>query len=286
MQHNPTGNGHPTERTSWLNKSLHNGIIWALRTAIPATQRKWKEWSTLKLNREPRLMDVDLLKRARNGDLNAANDAGAAIWKDQKSGARLDAEQWFRRAAEGGHLLGMTNLATLLRETGRNEEAARWDLATAGSGDAQAMYNRAVCYQNGNGVPIDVNEALSWYRKAAAKGFRDAQFNLGQILLYGQITPANVPEAAHWFKLAAEQEDPQEMFLLGGILAGIFGDAVPPRSARSSALDHPRRRKELYSCLFQCSSILRSGDGHCARPESRNSFLPPRCPPRRCKRKP
>ncbi len=42
-------------------------------------------------------------------------------------------------------------------------------------GDAGAMFNLGVCYDNGEGVAKDLKEAVRWYRAAADKGHADAK---------------------------------------------------------------------------------------------------------------
>lgn len=53
------------------------------------------------------------------------------------------------------------------------------DLST---GDAAAQNHLGWCYQNGLGVPIDINKARWLFNEACSKDFTDAFFNLGQSL--------------------------------------------------------------------------------------------------------
>ena len=45
-------------------------------------------------------------------------------------------------------------------------------------GDAMAMLGLGAFYENGRGVPKDLNQAAAWYRKAAALGNATAKQNL------------------------------------------------------------------------------------------------------------
>jgi TPR repeat protein len=48
-----------------------------------------------------------------------------------------------------------------------------WRLAAA-QGDLDAQYNLGVCYERGEGVEVDYEEAVKWYRIAARAGHEDA----------------------------------------------------------------------------------------------------------------
>ncbi len=47
------------------------------------------------------------------------------------------------------------------------------------TGDAEAQFELARCYDTGNGVKKDSAEAAKWYRMAAERGHADAQLNVG-----------------------------------------------------------------------------------------------------------
>jgi len=60
-------------------------------------------------------------------------------------------------------------------------EAMRWYRKAADKGDADAMFNIGVLYDNGEGVKQDYIEAMRWYRKAADKGDADAKAALKRL---------------------------------------------------------------------------------------------------------
>lgn len=64
----------------------------------------------------------------------------------------------------------------------------------AANGDMHSQYNLGVVFDQGNGVPRDVNLAESYYRDAAAQGYQDALFNLA-VLLEERGTK---PGSEHW----------------------------------------------------------------------------------------
>jgi len=70
---------------------------------------------------------------------------------------------------------------------------------------AQAQYNLAVYYDNGDGVEKNLKQAAEWYRKAAEQGFAQAQNNLGVCYHNGEGIEQNMDEAVKWYKKAAAQ---------------------------------------------------------------------------------
>ena len=61
-------------------------------------------------------------------------------------------------------------------------KAAEWYTKAAEQGNSDAQHNLAVCYENGEGVEMDEEEAVEWYQKAAEQGHSDAQTNLDKLL--------------------------------------------------------------------------------------------------------
>ncbi|MBQ0113780.1 MAG: sel1 repeat family protein [Bacteroidales bacterium] len=53
-------------------------------------------------------------------------------------------------------------------------KAVSWFKKAAEQGHADAQYNLAFCYANGNGVSQDYKQAASWYEKAAEQGLGEA----------------------------------------------------------------------------------------------------------------
>ena len=77
----------------------------------------------------------------------------------------------------------------------------------ADAGNAISQYNLGVCYAKGNGVEVDLAEAVRWFRKAAEQGMPQAQFNLGMCLSRGAGVEKNVVEGTIWLNSAAQPGD-------------------------------------------------------------------------------
>ncbi|MEQ9561971.1 MAG: tetratricopeptide repeat protein, partial [Woeseiaceae bacterium] len=91
---------------------------------------------------------------------------------------------------------------------------AEW-LPMAEGGDLNAMYNVALIYDQGLGLPSDKLRALRWYRVPAEEGDVSAQFNIATIHHFGEGVPVDKKEAARWYRAAALMADEEAQFNLG-----------------------------------------------------------------------
>jgi len=96
----------------------------------------------------------------------------------------------------------------------QNEGIEDW-LAKAEKGDAEAQFKLGVCYEKGQGVMTNCEEAVRWYRMAAEKGNAQAQCNLGDCYAYGRGVAKDGKEAVSWYRMAAVQENAEAQFCLG-----------------------------------------------------------------------
>ena len=103
--------------------------------------------------------------------------------------------------------------------------------AAAQEGDAQAQCYLGVCYQNGQGVEQNHQEAVKWFRKAADQDDPVAQCYLGVCYWMGQGVPQEFGEAAKWLREAAEQADPAAQFNFGMLYE--TGQGVPQNYAEA-----------------------------------------------------
>ena len=75
----------------------------------------------------------------------------------------------------------------------------------AAQGHSASQYNLALMYDNGNGVPRNLERAAYWYRKAAERGYANAQNSLGAMHESGEGVPKDLAEALKWYRLSAAQ---------------------------------------------------------------------------------
>ena len=97
------------------------------------------------------------------------------------------AAEFFRQAADVGHVLSQHNLGNLYA-AGRGVDpdptlAVQWWRRAAEQGDAITQLRLGEAYEAGNGVERDVGTAVRWYREAAERGngaAREALVRLGR----------------------------------------------------------------------------------------------------------
>lgn len=89
---------------------------------------------------------------------------------------------------------GMKLMEGIFGEEGKIFAASFFEFG-ANRGNADCMYNLAVCYRWGDGgVYADVDEAMKWFRKAAEKGHKEAE---------GVIEKFDTPEGRSIIQLSA-----------------------------------------------------------------------------------
>ncbi|MFG1924614.1 tetratricopeptide repeat protein [Cryptosporangium sp. NPDC048952] len=116
------------------------------------------------------------------------------------AGRPEEAEPWWRRGAEAGHVESMYLLGLLLHDQ-RNDDGLRWLERAARKGNAYAMGSLAqLALATG-----DERTAEKWLRKAAKAGFSGAMNNLA-VLAKERGERA---EAERWYQQAAEAGDAQ-----------------------------------------------------------------------------
>ncbi len=131
----------------------------------------------------------------------------------------LQAETWFRRAAEQGNSEAQYYFGLYLYHgdgTGKDlAQAVAWYKAAAEQEYAPAQYLLGNALRLGNGVKKDKAAAIQWYRKAAEQGYAEAQFELGRCYYNGDGLVENKQQAWQWFSEAAEQGNAMAQFLMG-----------------------------------------------------------------------
>ncbi len=98
-------------------------------------------------------------------------------------------EKWYRSRQQ--------KTATTTNDLNQVLEAAR-------QGDAQAQYQLAMRYRNGEGGG-NLSQSLKWQRQSAMGGNAEAQYGLGLLYENGQYLPRDPQQASFWFQKAASQ---------------------------------------------------------------------------------
>ena len=82
----------------------------------------------------------------------------------------------------------------------------------ADAGSAEAAYNLAICYQQGDGIAQNDSIANLWMLKSAGNGWVDAQYQMSYNYAAGKGIKQDYTQAFHWTEQCALQHDPDCMF--------------------------------------------------------------------------
>ncbi|MDJ0807267.1 MAG: SH3 domain-containing protein [Gammaproteobacteria bacterium] len=110
-------------------------------------------------------------------------------------------------------------------------------------GHAEAAYHVGWLYANGNGLKVDINQAIHWWNKAAAQDHVDAQFALGLAYTHGDGIKADPQQALVWYLRAANggHEEAREI-IRAKVLAGAAEvEALMPELVRKPWVGRPIR---------------------------------------------
>ena len=161
--------------------------------------------------------ESQLLLLAEQGDVQAQYLLGRI--NDSLLDQQAKATEWFRRAAEAGHVLAQGELGHRL-EIGKGGpksylQAAAWYEKAAEKGHAASMFNLGVLYKRGDGVAKNLEAAADWYRKAAERGSTAGMVNLGHLYEYGSGVSKSLETAVDWYRKAAKKGDALGMMKMG-----------------------------------------------------------------------
>lgn len=120
--------------------------------------------------------------------------------------AMADMEQaihWYSLASGAGLWCAANNLANLLSEQGKQEEAISLYEKAAACDYESAIYNLGLQYQQGAGVDMSEAEAISLFERAAALGFSKSMYALGDMAEQKRA----YDEAAEWYSKAFKRND-------------------------------------------------------------------------------
>lgn len=84
----------------------------------------------------------------------------------------------FEKAANSGIPIAMFTAGLCYLQLNDDKKAVEWFLKGAQKGDASAQSILGSCYEDGDGVEVDMQKAVMWYTKAAVQGLDDAQYSL------------------------------------------------------------------------------------------------------------
>jgi len=137
----------------------------------------------------------------------------------------------------------------------------------ANRGDLQAQYMLATAYQNGQGVPKDLNTAQNWLTKAAQQGHAEAQYTLAKILI--QLDKPDWENGNYWLRQASEQGHIQAGYTQAALLAMQNNPQHAAAQTSWRWLYHGLQHEEP-SVLYNLAIILK--DGLLALPQTDDNY--------------
>lgn len=87
--------------------------------------------------------------------------------------------------------------------------AAMWFKRSARQNYAKAQYNLAYCYMNGRGVPRDYDKASDLLHQSANNNYKRAQLTLADCYANGILVEQNEKESQKWMAMAANMQTEQ-----------------------------------------------------------------------------
>ena len=132
-------------------------------------------------------------------------------------------------------------------------------LADPGAQDADSLYQRALKFDWGRGVPQDKAEAERLYRKAARVGHAGAMRNLGYMSEYGDGVPKDIGDAFRWYQKAAELGDAQGMSRLAHMYA--LGKGVTRNEREAVRWYQQAATGGIAEAMYNLGVLVEAGKG-------------------------
>ncbi len=124
--------------------------------------------------------------------------------------------------------------------------------AAAEKGHKKAQYRLGRCYDKGNGIPEDDQQAFIWYEKSAAQGYAKAQYQLGKCYKDGEGVAKDRKKAVELFAKAAKQENADGQYALGKAYfkgKGIAADKAQAKKWLQRAVSNEKGGEEILADL-------------------------------------
>lgn len=112
--------------------------------------------------------------------------------------------------------------------------AAMWFKRSARQNYAKAQYNLAYCYMNGRGVPRDYDKAFDLLHQSANNNYKRAQLTLADCYANGILVEQNEKESQKWMAMAANLQPEQPKTESAAPTAPATAPTTPSTSAPSS----------------------------------------------------
>lgn len=174
----------------------------------------------------------------------------------QSHGLGEEAQQESKKETVQEYLKDAENL----HQTG-NEEAAflRYKIAAEEYGDAQAQYELARRYQEGNGVEPNEQKAIEWYSKAGQNGSLEAQLEMIRRCENGIGMEKSRTEAVVWCREAAKQGNVDAQYQLAECY--FRGDGIEQDKEEAVKWYQEAAKQGKVDAQYQLAECYFEGDG-------------------------
>jgi uncharacterized protein len=191
----------PHKAAHWLGKAAQQGHV----LANAAVGVLYLQGQGVAVDAVKALACFELAAQA--GDARAQWNLGA-LYASGAPGVTRDLQQafaWCRTSADQNFVPAQATLGVLCTLIGEFAQAATWWGKAAQAGDAEAQYNLARLYSQGQGVQASAELAFRWFYAAAQQGIVRAQARLGLLYATGEGVAQDSIAAHQWFHIAAQQ---------------------------------------------------------------------------------
>jgi TPR repeat protein len=197
---------------------------------------------------------------AQTSDPSPALSVQEAFQKGHDAYGRKDygtAVQWYRNAAERGHLGAQFQMGSMyMRGWGVAEDetqAAFWWRKAAEQGNDVAQYFLGWLYLGDMDIPADYAQAHMWLRKSAEQGNADAQSKLGAMYVQGRGVKVDYAQAMTWLRKAADKNVAEAEQVIGTMYRdglGVERDYAQAAQWFRKAADHGDTYAQLKLALL------------------------------------
>jgi TPR repeat protein len=220
-------------------------------------------------------------RAAATGDVDSIVSLAVFL---QEVGDLVRAVELYSKAADGGTrrcAIWRCSIWRVLQERhGRDEERRESGRAVRAReiellGNASAMFNLAVCYENGMGVTKSAEKAVELYERAIELGDASAMFNLAVCYENGEGVTKSAEKAVELYERAIELGNASAMFNLA--LCYENGDGCDEERRESGRVVSARSRSGQCKCDVQSGRVLRERHGRCSEHENWCRVFVARC---------
>ncbi|OAN13769.1 hypothetical protein A3K86_14505 [Photobacterium jeanii] len=215
---------------------------------------------------------LDKYKRVRTTMLEAELEQPVSMYNlgyYYSTGARgltkskAKAAEWYQKAADKGDAFALNNLAIFYQ----NGVGVTRDYAKAidlykkaiDVGSKTAFYNLGRMYQDGTGVARNYSKAKAYFQKGAEKGEANAQNSLANLYTEGKGVERDHKKAYEWYLKAAAQNQDAAQYNLGNVF--YFGRVGEPDFAQAANWYRKAAKQGYMSAQANLAIMYAEGEG-------------------------